>query len=104
LVLPEDTIKIVDKGRRIITLSAAIGFVVAVLIGLLTSFVDIFNAPGAIDAIFVFCPSYYLIFLFSDEMKVMGGVLAMALIAFINSGLYAVIAAAIVGLKGPTPD
>jgi hypothetical protein len=82
----------VDKDFKLISGFAVSGLVVAALAFLCLN-LDEFDAA-------ILCPPLLLSFLFSDVMKDKGGLyVILSLIALLNSGLYAVVGAMIVGLR-----
>ena len=88
-----------NKDTKFIIVFAASGLFAAVLMCLFTSSVDIFDISGALDAVLVFCLAFLLSFVFGG-MKSRGAFfLIWTLIAFGNAGMYAIIGAAIVGLR-----
>jgi len=93
----------VDKAWRLITGFAVLGFVLAALIFLYMSLSGEFDA-GLYTAFAILCPPPLLCLPFSEVMKDKGGFYAIwSLIGLLNSGLYAVIAAAVVGLLKGSP-
>jgi Na+/melibiose symporter-like transporter len=89
----------VDKDWRLITGFAILGFVLAALIFFYINFVGEFDGD-LYTAFAVLCPPALLCFPFSEVMKDKSGLYAIwSLIGFLNSGLYAVIGAAVVGLR-----
>ncbi len=97
-----EDITVVDKGWQLITGFAVFGLVVAALIFLYLILVGEFDA-SLYTAFAILCPPSLLCIPFSDAMKDKAGLYAIwSLIGLINSGLYAVLGAAVVGLwKGP---
>ena len=93
-----------DKDWRLITGFAILGFVLAALIFLYVNFVGEFD--GDLYTVFaVLCPPALLCIPFSEVMKGKSGLYAIwSLIGFLNSGLYAVLAAAVVGLLKGSPS
>ena len=93
-----------DKDWRLITGFAVLGFVLAALIFLYINFVGEFD--GDLYTVFaVLCPPALLCFPFSEVMKDKGSFYAVwSLIGFLNSGLYAVLAAAVIGLLKSSPN
>ncbi|HLZ50628.1 MAG TPA: hypothetical protein VKP61_07755 [Candidatus Acidoferrum sp.] len=88
-----------DKDWRLITGSAVFGFVVAALIFLYLNRSGEFDA-NLYTAFAVLCPPSLLCIPFSEAMKDRGGFYAVwSLIGITNSGLYAVVGAAVVGLR-----
>ena len=86
---------VVDKDWKLITGFALFGFVVTGLIAYMAS-------SGILDFV-IFCPPILLAIPFSEVMKDKSGAYVIwALIGLLNSGLYAVVGAAVVGLRrGP---
>ena len=88
-----------DKDRKLVTSFAVVGFVVAALILLYLNLSGQFNA-SLYTAFAILCPPSLLCIPFSEAMKDKGGFYAVwSLIGITNSGLYAVIGAAVVGLR-----
>jgi hypothetical protein len=87
---------------RLITGFAILGFVLAALIFFYINFVGEFDGD-LYTAFAVLCPPALLCFPFSELMKDKSGLYAIwSLIGFLNSGLYAVIGAAVIGLRKRT--
>ena len=90
-----------DKDWRLIGSFAVFGLVVTALIFLYLYRVGEFDAT-LYTAFAILCPPSLLCISFSEAMKVKGSFYAIwSLIGITNSGLYAVIGAAVVGLRKP---
>ena len=88
-----------DKEWRLITSLAVFGLVVAALILLYLNLVGEFDAT-LYTAFAILCPPSLLCIPFSEAMKDKGSFYVIwSLIGITNSGLYAVIGAAVVGLR-----
>ena len=93
-----------NKDWRLIIGVGMLGFVLAALIFLYINFVGEFDGD-LYTAFAVLCPPALLCFPFSEVMKDKSGLYAIwSLIGFLNSGLYAVLAAAVVGLLKGLPS
>ena len=93
-IAPEG-ITVVDKDWKLITGFAVFGLVVACLIAYMTS-----SDTLELDLLVIFCPPILLSISFSEVMKDKGGFYVICLlIGLLNSGLYAVFGAAVVGLR-----
>jgi hypothetical protein len=92
----------VDRDWRVITGFALVGLVVAAVIFLYLDHLGQFDA-NLYTAFAILCPPSLLCIPFSEALKDRGSLYAIwLLIGITNSGLYAVIGAAVVGLrKGP---
>jgi hypothetical protein len=87
-----------DKDWKLITSLAVIGFVVAALIFLYLNLSGEFDAT-LYTAFAILCPPSLLCIPFNEAMKDKGTFYAIwSMIGIVNSGLYAVIGAAVVGL------
>ena len=88
-----------DKEWRLITGFAVLGFVVAAFFFIFVGVLGIVDGT-LYDAMVVLCPPSLLSIPLSEAMKDKSGFYAIcSLIGFLNSGLYAVIGAAVVGLR-----
>ena len=84
-----------NKGWKLITSFAVFGLVVTGLIVYMT-----FSNILDLDLFVIFCPPILLSIPFSEVMRDKGGAYVIwPLIGLLNSGLYAVIGAAVVGLR-----
>lgn len=93
-----------DRDWRLITGFAVLGFVLAAFIFLYINFVGEFDGD-LYTGFAVLCPPALLCFPFSEVMKDKNGLYAIwSLIGFLNSGLYAAVAAAVVGLLKGSPS
>jgi hypothetical protein len=82
----------VDRDWKLITGFAVFGLVITGLIAYMAS-------HAVLDFVF-FCPPILLAIPFSEVMKDKAGAYAIwALIGLVNSGLYAIVGAAVVGLR-----
>jgi hypothetical protein len=89
----------VNKEWRLITGFAVFGLVVAAFFFILIGVLGIVDGT-LYTAMVVLCPASLLSIPFSEAMKDKSGFYSIcSLIVFLNSGLYAVIGAAVVGLR-----
>jgi hypothetical protein len=95
--IAREDITVVDKDWRLITRFAVFGLVVAALIFLYQNLSGEFDA-SLYTGFAILCPPSLLCIPFSDAIKDKVGLYAIwSLIGLINSGLYAIVGAAVVG-------
>lgn len=88
-----------DKDWKLITGFAVFGLVVTGLIAFMIS-----SNVLDLDVFVIFCPAILLSIPFSEVMKNKGGAYVIwTLIGLLNSGLYAVVGAMVVGLRKGSP-
>jgi len=90
------------RSNRVISIAALVGFLAAALAALCVHLIDLFSG-GLVDFLIVICPASLLLIPLSHIMQTgrIAAYLVWLVILCLNAGIYAVIAAFIVGLLGP---